>query len=345
MLKTVCSLENSVIVILLVLGLEIPSPQLISLDHLEIYSKPPITVLDNGNLVVADQDSGKILFLDLNGKLIRKRGGKGSGPGEFETIINLTWDRHNQCVRVSDSANTRFTEYDQNGNLQRTVKHPSGNFFHHLAWDSNRFFAPTEEPETKEIGLTVYFMENKPPRNLFIQEGAVPTDPIRTTLNGQKLIFPPFWAPKLLFTRTKNTLITVWSANKKIVLRNDQGKILSQFAIELPTNKIELEQITSYFSDLSESQKAIILKDIHPPENWPVIQSIMADDKDRIWVFGWPNFHRNRLPFAAYDLNGQQLKKGELTHHPKAMAAGAIYSILEENDQIWIEKFKIIDLN
>lgn len=67
--------------------------------------------LDSGRIVIADNGAKTIYILESNGVVAAALGGKGKGPGEFQTIIGVTPLQADSFL-VTDYTNDRATLYD-----------------------------------------------------------------------------------------------------------------------------------------------------------------------------------------------------------------------------------------
>jgi hypothetical protein len=76
--------------------------------------------LPGGGIVVANGGSLELLFYDEAGNLLRRAGGRGGGPGEFQSLEWLS--RHGtDSILVLDVWNQRVSYYDAAGNFGRSV--------------------------------------------------------------------------------------------------------------------------------------------------------------------------------------------------------------------------------
>lgn len=76
-------------------------------------------LLPDGRIVVADAGQGVIRIFGPNGEFRQELGGKGQGPGEFQSIHGL-WLTPQENIGVWDGRNQRITLFEQNGDLVRT---------------------------------------------------------------------------------------------------------------------------------------------------------------------------------------------------------------------------------
>jgi len=77
--------------------------------------------LPGGGIVVANGGSLQLLFYDEAGRLVRRAGGRGSGPGEFSSLEWLS--RYGpDSVLALDVRNQRVSYYDADGDFGRSVQ-------------------------------------------------------------------------------------------------------------------------------------------------------------------------------------------------------------------------------
>lgn len=77
--------------------------------------------LPNGILVVANSGRMELLFFDTGGTLIRRSGGRGQGPGEFESLERIARFPPDSLVAF-DAVNRRVSYFDSAGRFGRSVK-------------------------------------------------------------------------------------------------------------------------------------------------------------------------------------------------------------------------------
>lgn len=78
-----------------------------------------IAELGNGNVAVYDPRAKRIVVFDSAGKVIRHIGRAGKGPGEFENVLGLDYNRGR--IATFDYAQSRVTIFDTTGNVVKTV--------------------------------------------------------------------------------------------------------------------------------------------------------------------------------------------------------------------------------
>ena len=117
------------------------------------YQPNDVLVAPNGDIFISQghSSSGSILKFDKTGKLIKRFGKGGSGPGEFSVPHALAMDSRGRLF-VADRANNRIQIFDQDGKFLEEWKQfgrPSGLFI-----DKNDvlYVADSESDDTRNPG-------------------------------------------------------------------------------------------------------------------------------------------------------------------------------------------------
>ncbi len=79
-----------------------------------------VSVGPHGNLFVLDFQSKRITVFDGSGSFLRRFGGPGEGPGEFDYPVAMGWDSKGR-LWVAGAFSYRYTVFDSLGGLIKTV--------------------------------------------------------------------------------------------------------------------------------------------------------------------------------------------------------------------------------
>lgn len=101
-----------------------------------------LAIDDAGRIYVADYQSSDIRVFDATGSPIRRIGRKGEGPGEFQFLAGIAWQRQAGILWAMDPVRHRLIAFDSTGTL--LVENRHGDYtFTSIPWkgqvDSNRF--------------------------------------------------------------------------------------------------------------------------------------------------------------------------------------------------------------
>lgn len=92
----------------------------LAVPGLDPKTKPSFTALavdHDGNLLVGDSASGRVVVVDPEGRLLRAFGRRGSDPGQFLSIAGIAVDR--RSIYVSDHQGIPVQVFDRKGNFVR----------------------------------------------------------------------------------------------------------------------------------------------------------------------------------------------------------------------------------
>ncbi len=78
-----------------------------------------------GNIHLVDPGTNQVHSYDMNGSYLRSLGGKGEGPGEFQSITSLTVDGENRLY-VYDSLLSRLTVFTIDGDIYDMYRFKTG---------------------------------------------------------------------------------------------------------------------------------------------------------------------------------------------------------------------------
>ena len=78
-----------------------------------------------GRLLVGDRQAYAISVFDTSGRLVRRIGRRGQGPGEFSQIMGLRIDAEGR-LWVADGSNDRYTVFDSAGSVLKTYRRTVG---------------------------------------------------------------------------------------------------------------------------------------------------------------------------------------------------------------------------
>ncbi|MDZ7773146.1 MAG: hypothetical protein U5K31_10490 [Balneolaceae bacterium] len=85
----------------------------------EEIANPTRLAATDGGFALYDAGTGMVNIYSEEAELTASFGGRGRGPGEFQSVSALAY--RNGLVLVSDSDLLRLTSFGQNGNVERTV--------------------------------------------------------------------------------------------------------------------------------------------------------------------------------------------------------------------------------
>jgi hypothetical protein len=262
-----------------------------------------VSVRDNGVLAVANWKSSEICLFDNRGKLLRRFGRDGNGPGEYQMIRTVRIIQGDTLI-VFDGGNNRLTATGPSGVskcLQVRVGLPGARnpYFAVILPDGRVFAAYTDlrpsAPEAEPVFSTVQVV-------LYDRAGAALTKPIRLPHADFILVPSPPWnggvsAQKLPFGRELSvaSLANGFVAGEGTDFRVDQysgeGKLIASHRWPGARRPVRLEDIDALKRDTLDGQPAReqdflnhIFKYTKWPKTFPAYRRVMTDPKGRVWI-------------------------------------------------------------
>lgn len=135
-------------------------------DSLDVFGLIiALAVDDAGRIYVADHQASDIRVFDATGNPIGRIGHRGTGPGEFQFLAGITWQRENGILWAMDPVRHRLIAFDSTGTLLHESRH--GDFsFATIPWN----------------GKTVNrFLFEERPRDVLVRYRTLPTGGILTS--------------------------------------------------------------------------------------------------------------------------------------------------------------------
>jgi hypothetical protein len=129
----------------------------------QMFSMSPVLlVAPDGRMVLVDIRLFQIWIVSSEGYLLKQLGGKGSGPGEFQNMLDVFWAEEGREFWITDQANSRISRFSIDGEylgeINYSITRMTFSRFQHL--QDRRFLAtgtirqgstPTDERERYAI--------------------------------------------------------------------------------------------------------------------------------------------------------------------------------------------------
>jgi len=298
------------------------------LEGLGVYrptlEHPMLAVNDNGNVVLADQNGPRLLFLDAQGNLRKTLAKKGSGPGEFQRIDMVC--RTKDGLAVWDGLNRRLTLLSASGTFlsektfTETIRQPFMS-----AW--NRFFFVRRD-RGADLELD-YFLR--------VQEAEGNTRDLFSGSGPSAVMMK--WIPRMEFgvgrhiaaanmgTTTDMSIIDLSSGEQKTI------------SLDLPAVAVSRKFYDDEMRAMAGTGKGPPPGMVPQPENWPTVRNISIDDQQRIWVFGWQE-PATKARFLVLDRNGKILHQGLVAGDVQVVQQGYLYAVyMDKEDELYLRKY------
>jgi hypothetical protein len=316
-------------------------------DAYLFYRVEDIGVDSQGNIYVLDIGNTRIQKYDDRGIYVRTIGRKGQGPGEFDTPYGMFLSVED-IIYVHDGMRVKSFKID--GNFLKEVVLES--FTHNISvdldgniWGIGRL--PSEEGRTRSIimlnergKLEKIIADFPPPKVAIRSEGG----------RGVSFFIGHEYVPELSFIPLDGkSSLYAYSLDYRLNMINERGESESVITVDVPRSSIsqkEKAEIYEKYSDFEERWPKDVVRDaIQFPPHRPFFNTILADDKGRIYVERVKSIldKRKRIQFDIFSRDGYYLYKTDLPFSPELIKDGFLYHILsiEETGGIVLQRFKI----
>lgn len=337
-----------------------------------VFSPGGFEVDQNGRVFIADRHEINVFSED--GEILKTLGGKGRGPGEFESVSILEPKIGSKRLFVYDEILKRINVYDIESLVfvntiiidprkWRNIPELRGfQFENYFVLDDSTLLAKYEELAnvSKDKPLeTIYYLMNLDGdlihRKIFshtsnaLYSGVGVSGPVRLANDAP---FPN--------ASTRSTLIAVdgewniyslWTEDVHVMVQNVKSG--DSYNLVFPFNKSKLNPndiISSYEGNERMHQRA---KNEEYLATWPAVAHLLVDDEGRIWIatitddeetFEWWVISKRGEVISKFNWPGKRLERHRVPKQVQAVRNGYLYSREEnkETSQVEFVRYKII---
>lgn len=318
----------------------------------EVYSKyTKFAVSDQGVFAISDPKERQVIFVYGRGGENDKRvGTNGVGPGEFSEIENLHWSSKEQAFLVFDRRNNRISKWDENGTLLEEIRYATlGNPHDYQITAENLFFFSESYTGPKRNQHLLYKQSGPQSTAEVFWKYQFPADWEVTNLRKggpRPYLIYMHWDVDLRYAVGRD-FVVVWPHNDKIQTYDFDGLPLGKpIPIKMPRYPVSDEQFEHMLLGMKNTKTRAKIR-IHAviPDFWPAVKHLLVDDKDRIWVFGFPRAKNAPHGFKVFDKTGTVLGEGQLKDVAQVIKGEKLYSLhKDESDDYAIEIYDISKL-
>lgn len=267
-----------------------------------------LEVDDRGNILVGDRYEKVIHIFDSGGNYVKKIGGEGNGPGEFESIFQIKI--HSDQLLAFDRFQFRTTFFSINSldlievqkayiNRAPQREELKGQFAHPVSLISDDLFIVgfLSEPRNANYGTEKYNLDEERSVRYYVmdREGKVISDMITelkdlknitAVVDGRHLFNMralPFLQQPMTSISNDGNIFTANSENPLIKMHDDKGDYIKAFYIPMEKKLIDRNEILNQFAGDDEENTNLLLK-AELPEKWPALSGMVIDDEYNLWI-------------------------------------------------------------
>jgi len=249
-----------------------------------ILGKPKKLELDaKGNLYVLDFSESHILKFSPNGKLLKKFGRMGSGPGEWISGVDFTIDGKDRII-VNDAGNQRLTYFDQNGNYLKSIKY--FNFIYTIAPLNKEDLVAVEwlvDNLSKQKGSIINLSIIKDDKKIVI-------DSMRVRIGfvgAGRFLLNDFASPYSITSSKDEKLVSVDPNNYEIKIFDKKRNVCKKLQYKTKRNRVSEKDLEELFDFYKRNLGEKTLREIKNSVKFPEFKQYCSDI--------WTDFENNIL--------------------------------------------------
>ena len=297
-------------------------------DNYYFALRPPDMALDGqGNIYVVDYRNARIQKYDYSGKHLDSYGRKGQGPGEFQSLNRIQWDKQG-ILWVYDSTK-KIVGFHQNGTLAEVLKIGIPGLSNlHLSEDGFIFASSGKININGVSRRQIIRFEPGESQQQIVHEFELPASrdlPQRASHYYQNRL--------ALSTSDGSRFYFGYSAEYRIYKFDAKGQTVLIFENdEAPTQISGKEKAVTLEKGIYTWSGPQRPKDLDFPSHRPYFGGILVDNEGRIYVERFPSILESDLgrKLDVYSKNGVFLYCVELPFRPHLITNGFIYVISAE---------------
>lgn len=274
--------------------------------------------LSNGQVVVADRQSGELRYYTEDGAVARISGGIGEGPGLFGLLGYVAVIGRDTVVAM-DADRPRLTFFDGDGNLLDVVDISTSDGTPTLPVSVSRTgevlsfgivpFDPVDEQHEKHlVRLFLHSSPTQPGQELL----RIPWAEFWSTRSGSGGREPIPFAPRGLWASSLAGFVTGASDTSEILLWSGTGELqrIVRWGGELtPVGNTERDRYRADRVARSSSENARraaqrALDELPWPDHMPAYQSLVVDDMGNLWIELYRPSWYHELRWTVIDSSG-----------------------------------------
>ncbi len=320
-----------------------------------LYLPNRCAVNEEGNIYIGDYQDSSIKVFDPQGKYLKTIGRKGNGPGEFQSILVLSFLPDGRYL-VLDSEQNRISFFSADDQFLTSHNFQNSGFDIFLTTSSiyirkESLAGPGAKKNEFKRRLFVHAYDLSGNKLFSYGEFTARQSVFINDPNGGFWTTPPYFVYSILAGDKKNErlyhclndkyVIEVYDINGKIVRKIDK------LYEPVPTKTEDMKRYADGFRNLSEESKSMVEKIAKMPKVKTITEKMSVDDVGNLWVeTNELREEKNKL-FRAYDIfneDGIYVYKVWLEKAPGLFKGEHMYRLErdEETDYRTLKRYRVI---
>jgi hypothetical protein len=298
--------------------------------------------VDSRGQIYAGDGLGEIVVMSETGSLVRRFGGMGFGPGEFEAV-SAVHVLPSDSLYIYDGVALRATVYLPHSNrVAYTVRFPQTDFSFPVDIEPNREGFLLGHFRRINGDVPIAGQRRDDVVRILNRDGSIrldsavvlPEPEIVEVRNARNhgFFFPRFARQSLVRWGVDGRIYSLWTDSTRISIHGADGRSHGGFTAQLPFPRLPIAAAT--IDTLSEQSAGAEFTRRSLEEafrgrwqTWPLVQDMLVDDQSRIWL--QPFTQAPEASWLAFDTKGRQLATLRLPRsvRPRLIRGDRMYAV------------------
>jgi len=318
----------------------------------QLFASPPSRILTcpDGTMIIGDSRREEIFIVSQAGNLLRRLGGQGSGPGEFQNLWYSHWAEWGKEFWYEDQRLNRVTRFSVDGELLGTFNYGR----ERIQWDQfldcgNRKWLGIGEREAFEGSTQRYAILDDRFHELYGFIELNSTQFLRIDRIGYPKPFRGIERAVPMFNR--NQILVVRSFPGELTIYGIDGKPQISIRKKWEESRVSQADIAWWKTTRGGVGGKVLIDRMDFPDRRPCFTSARTDDRGRIWVTRARRPRKSkdeedaRAVIDLFGLDGRWIGSVQPPVYPFMVSGDCLYyAPYTPESAPYLERWKIIPL-
>ncbi len=157
-----------------------------------------------------------------------------------------------------------------------------------------------------------------------------------------KLYFRFAWDAQLTFALGNDFLAVNFNDENRVYLFDSNGKARGKITVRLPRPELTKDHRDHAMTRFPKGWREKVLAIWKPPEYWPMVDELLVDRYNRVWLFGVRPTPEEQVSYQVFDSKAVKLAEGKLSSAPLAVHNGRAWLLQDRDDNLVLQQTQIL---
>lgn len=270
-------------------------------DEIILFQPGFFRVDTKGNIFITDKSDQNIKVFDRDGKYQKTIGARGSGPGEFQYISDMSILPDGKLI-VTDYQNMRTSIFNKESEFINSYRWDNRHYHIYLVSDTTYTISENIRGERERLFVKKYNYSG----NMLFEYGEFKLEnPTKFPVDNAIIyMYPPYSARSIFVGDSKKGwLFHCMNDEYKIEVYDPTGKLFR--IIDRPYKHVQFtkKDADTYISRFKNNYpREKLAKQIVLPKKKTVTNRMIIDDLGNLWIETFEKMEKDNCTFTAYDI-------------------------------------------